>query len=953
MPKKKARSKTPVRSHGAGDACDLPRGFEKLLPGVPGHTKSILRPRVKTLADCFEVRFNSACGMGLYAVEDIPEGCVLLEEEPAVIIQPHRDCAVAGTLDNLLWIMQHFSDARKLRQYLYPRMGDAVDGLPEGIRDDIDSFSHFFSHEQSSKWLARPAAWRSVMEVFDDEEEAPSEALCRDFIDTFREFRRNHSDREIREMATVSECIALNSFKNTISRGGVPCLGAATCVFLVASLLNHSCMPNVSISTYNPETIDASPQLTAVTVRPVMAGEQLCMCYFGHHLLFATSPFFDSVGERRDRMLKEKHFLCMCDRCQDEVKGLSDWESFQCPLCDGGACVKMDGVFKCRKCGSEDSVQLDDTRKWLVKATLTLRLMMQVVCNALAEARITGETDALIAVSEKLTKLAIQGGVLPETLGGPSFLERQVIPHEEHYIVHKALTMLVHAHRLNARRILGCGTMILQQSKALCTARKALKLGAIFDETFSNEGRPGEDVDQLETWVHDGQLFLVMSFFSGVRAAVGSSSPGLATSTTITPPTPQPAFTPPVVRNSFVLRYTSGEEAGRNYHQLSHGPPPELKSIVARLLSFGDVQKLDFQHWRELGVITACYFDTRNAEKAFDHYYMLGEEAWEVLWSESHDQENYFVSVPAEDLAVADPSQYGDMANISSPPGDAGTDLKLLIQFFDCRAARSMREAQRKMGVGPGVSDPGSASTVTSSLIGADFGITSLVDVAAPPVLLDRVPRMSSLSPPPPLPTRVASGPTPYTMLLEGAEGREDYSVNPEGCWKDPRTTIMIKNIPNKLTQQRMLQMIDDVSPQSYDFFYLPIDLRNRCNVGYAFINFIDPARIMSFYRAFHGAGWKNFNNSKKICDLSYARIQGKEALMQHFTSATLPKNPAMRPLFRLGQNLQPLRVPGEATRYASCGIGMEPSSSSIISLGGLLPEPTRARTSPAGRPYQ
>ncbi|KAF4707834.1 hypothetical protein FOZ63_028366, partial [Perkinsus olseni] len=183
-------------------------------------------------------------------------------------------------------------------------------------------------------------------------------------------------------------------------------------------------------------------------------------------------------------------------------KGLSDWESFQCPLCDGGACVKMDGIFKCRKCGSEDSVQLDDTRKWLVKATLTLRLMMQVVCNALAEARITGETDALIAVSEKLTKLAIQGGVLPETLGGPSFLERQVIPHEEHYIVHKALTMLVHAHRLNARRILGCGTMILQQSKALCTARKALKLGAIFDETFSNEGRPGEDVEQLETWVH-------------------------------------------------------------------------------------------------------------------------------------------------------------------------------------------------------------------------------------------------------------------------------------------------------------------------------------------------------------------------------------------------------------------------------------------------------------------
>ncbi|KAF4677193.1 hypothetical protein FOL47_002756 [Perkinsus chesapeaki] len=920
MTKKKSRKALTVEVEE--EKAMLPEGFQRLLPAVPGHSKSGLRPLVRRMSGGYEVRYNSECGMGLYATEDIPEGCVLLEEEPAVTIKPHGSDAVAGALDTLLWIMNNFDDARKLRQYLYPRVGDDIEGLPESMRDDIKSFSMFFSHEQSKRWLARPDAWSAVMNVFDDDEETPSEALCREFIKTFEKFSRSHSDKEISEMATINECVALNSFKNTITKGGVACGGAATCVFLLASLLNHSCMPNVSISTHSP---DGPPLLRAVTVRPVMAGEQLCMSYFGHHLLFATSSFFDSVAERRERMVKEKHFTCMCHRCQDETSGLSDWESFLCPRCDGGSCLKEGDVFQCRKCGSEESVLVEDVDKWFTKATLTLRLMMSITCEALAAARAAKSPESLAGLSEKLMKLAVQGGVLPESLGGLPFAERKVMPHEEHCVVHRALTLLVHSHRLNAMSLSTMTPLAIHQSKALLAARKTLQVGSLFDETFASEGKA--------------------AVFSADSRLIGGSTP--------LPPSSPSSFSPPTVHNSFVLRFASREQ--HHHHQCI--PPaavsaPDLRSIVARLLSFGDVQKLDFQHWRELGIITACYFDTRNAEKAFDHYYMLGEQSWEVLWSECQDQDSYFVSVPAEDLASADPSQYGDMANISSPPGESSGELKLLIQFFDCRAARSMREVQRKALPVHIANDPGSASTVSSSLVGGlDFGaIPSLVDrgAVAPTVLVNTVSRMASLSPPP---LRASSGPLQPITPLDGttaavAESPDDYSVKVDRCWVDPRTTIMIKNIPNKLTQQRMLQMIDDVCPQSYDFFYLPIDLRNRCNVGYAFINFIDPARIVRFYTAFHGTGWKSFNNSKKICDLSYARIQGKEALRVHFTSATLPKNPAMRPLFRVGQSLQPLRIPGETMRYSSCVTGKD-----MMSLDGLLPEPTRARTLPAGRP--
>ena len=56
---------------------------------------------------------------------------------------------------------------------------------------------------------------------------------------------------------------------------------------------------------------------------------------------------------------------------------------------------------------------------------------------------------------------------------------------------------------------------------------------------------------------------------------------------------------------------------------------------------------------------------------------------------------------------------------------------------------------------------------------------------------------------------------------------------------EDRRTTLMIKNIPNKYTQKMLLSTMDEQFRGAYDFFYLPIDFKNKCNVGYAFINMV------------------------------------------------------------------------------------------------------------------
>ena len=116
---------------------------------------------------------------------------------------------------------------------------------------------------------------------------------------------------------------------------------------------------------------------------------------------------------------------------------------------------------------------------------------------------------------------------------------------------------------------------------------------------------------------------------------------------------------------------------------------------------------------------------------------------------------------------------------------------------------------------------------------------------------------------------------------------------------RDSRTSLMVRNIPNKYTQQMLLNEFTENGhgPGIIDFFYLPIDFKNRCNRGYAFINFVDHRDIMAFHRLYYGKHWRTFN-SDKICDITYARIQGKAAMLKRFeNSALMEKDEEYKPL--------------------------------------------------------
>ena len=80
-----------------------------------------------------------------------------------------------------------------------------------------------------------------------------------------------------------------------------------------------------------------------------------------------------------------------------------------------------------------------------------------------------------------------------------------------------------------------------------------------------------------------------------------------------------------------------------------------------------------------------------------------------------------------------------------------------------------------------------------------------------------------------------------------------------------------------------MLRILNSVVPNRYDFFYMPVDFKTNCNLGFGYVSMLDTASVVKLYEAVGAVPlshiqlnlkrWPN-TPSSKICEVVFARMQ-------------------------------------------------------------------------------
>jgi hypothetical protein len=123
------------------------------------------------------------------------------------------------------------------------------------------------------------------------------------------------------------------------------------------------------------------------------------------------------------------------------------------------------------------------------------------------------------------------------------------------------------------------------------------------------------------------------------------------------------------------------------------------------------------------------------------------------------------------------------------------------------------------------------------------------------------------------------------------AEADADCSRSGSGCSDDaiqqePRTSVMLRNLPNSYTRQLLMKLLDDEGfAGKYDFVYLPIDFKTRLSLAYAFINLVNAEEAKRFWKHFNG-----FTNwavpSHKVATVNWSEFQGLSRHIERYRSS-------------------------------------------------------------------
>lgn len=132
------------------------------------------------------------------------------------------------------------------------------------------------------------------------------------------------------------------------------------------------------------------------------------------------------------------------------------------------------------------------------------------------------------------------------------------------------------------------------------------------------------------------------------------------------------------------------------------------------------------------------------------------------------------------------------------------------------------------------------------------------------------------------------------------------YDINRErvAAGEDTRTTVMVRNLVRDNARKDFLAFLERCGlGEKYTFFYMPCKEHRKVPAGFVIVNFVSPQDVLCLHDAVQNEPWAKCGKeqTQKTPAVSYARFQGHEELLVHFsTSAVLHEtDPEKRPMCR------------------------------------------------------
>mmetsp|Transcript_24311 Transcript_24311/g.61641 ORF Transcript_24311/g.61641 Transcript_24311/m.61641 type:complete len:421 (+) Transcript_24311:88-1350(+) len=115
-----------------------------------------------------------------------------------------------------------------------------------------------------------------------------------------------------------------------------------------------------------------------------------------------------------------------------------------------------------------------------------------------------------------------------------------------------------------------------------------------------------------------------------------------------------------------------------------------------------------------------------------------------------------------------------------------------------------------------------------------------------------------------------------------------------------PATTVMLRNIACRYSQEDVADALDDVGlAGTYDLVYIPRSPTRRSNLGYAFVYFRDPKFVEECIKRCDGKPFGRCNTSK-LCKVALAHIKGEQGLLPKSGKKGKNRKHGQAPLYAL-----------------------------------------------------